>query len=107
MTQIIDKTPLTLPELKEKLDTIEYDEPLFEYTSAKEYAKKFAKLKLKDALELKKELLALGIDEETVISLVNLLPKRKDIIQTVLPKEQNSDNDLINKIEEAIKKYRK
>ncbi len=107
MTEIIEKKLLTLAELKEKLEKIDYDEPLYEYTSAKEYAKKFAKLKAKDALALKKELIALDLDEETAVLLVNILPKRKERIQAILPKEKNADSDLIAKIDEILKKYRK
>ena len=82
MTDIepINEMPLTMAELKEKLEDIKKRDKEISERAQKtiDYLNKFAKLKDKEALKLKEDILKLNIPrlkEKQVIKIIDVMPK--------------------------------
>ena len=78
---ILDKKPLTLAEVTNLIGDSE------KAVAMKDFIKKFSKMKLADAEEMKKELLALDLiqlKEEHIVSVVNFVPKDSVELNKVL-----------------------
>ena len=94
--EIVEKQPVTLAEIKSVLEKNKTND--FRAQKTLEYVKEFAKLKKKQAEELKQKLQELNIvrlKEEIIVKIVDLLPKSegelKAILQSfnvTLPKDQ-------------------
>lgn len=71
------------------------------------HLQKTVKLKPEDALNLKDELISMGLTEFVSVKLVDLLPSNLDELRAaVYPHIQNLDTEFGNKILEIISKYR-
>jgi len=101
--------PITISEVKNILKKVEKDrkEMLYEQKIALEHAHKFAKLSVKKADELVKELSKLEFLQEIhAYKIADILPTTSDDVKTIFAKERItlSEND-INQILELVKKY--
>ncbi len=102
----IGMRPLSLTEAKKIVETIEEEKE--EEKEIKDFLKKFIKLNEKEAMELRKELEALGLMKlkpEHVVKMVDLLPEDSSDINKIFT-DVSLNEDEINKILEVIKKYR-
>ena len=78
--ELINEVPLTMAELKEKLEDIKKRDKEISERAQKtlDYLNKFAKLKDKEALKLKEDILKLNIPrlkEKQVIKIIDVMPK--------------------------------
>jgi len=99
--KILNKTPVSLAEVKDIVDKLEEKEEL------KAYLKKFAKLKKEKAEKLKEEIRALNnpkIKEENVIKIVDFIPKDAEEIGKIFS-EVNLNEEEINAILNITKNY--
>jgi DNA-directed RNA polymerase subunit F len=86
-------TPVTLTEVKTILKKVEKQrtELIYEQRIALEHAQKFARLTVKQAKDLVKELEALGfLDESQIYAIANILPAVEDDVRAVFAKERFS-----------------
>lgn len=99
---------IPLSEAKELLEEESRKRELTELQKAAlNHASKFSKLHAKEAKELQKELISLGLTEQAATKIVDILPSNVDELRTILyPSIQNLDADLANKIMETIGKFR-
>ncbi len=99
---------IPLSEAKELLEEESSKRELTELQKAAlNHASKFSKLHAKEAKELQKELISLGLTEQAATKIVDILPSNVDELRTILyPGIQNIDADLANKIMETIGKFR-
>lgn len=106
--KVKNKEPITVAEAKEFLAGIDdknyFQERTFEYTA------KFAKISLKKAKELVKELQEAGIPRikaRHLIKLADLLPETQDELRAILAKEDLTLNkEDSEKVLEIVAKYR-
>ena len=101
--------PVSISEVKNILKKIEKDrkEMLYEQKIALEHAHKFAKLSVKKAEGLIKELLKLEfLHEIHAYKIADILPSTEDDVKTIFAKERItlSEND-IKKIIDLVNKY--
>jgi len=90
--QVINEKPLTMAELKEKLEEIKKrDKELSDRaTKTHEYLNKFAHLKEKEALKLKEEILKLDIPrlkEKHIIKIIDIMPKDIESLKLIFASE--------------------
>ena len=90
--QVINEKPLTMAELKEKLEEIKKrDKELSDRaTKTHEYLNKFAHLKEKEALKLKEEILKLDIPrlkEKHIIKIIDIIPKDIESLKLIFASE--------------------
>ena len=102
-------TPVTITEVRNILKKVEKDrkEMLYEQKIALEHAHKFAKIPIKKANDMIKELKTLEfIHESHAYKIADILPTSEDDIKTIFAKERISlgEND-IKKILEIVQKY--
>ena len=100
---------LTLSELKEHLEKEqkEREELLNEQKLALEHAKKFSKLKVKDARKLVEELETMkNITDIMAIKITDILPTHIDDMQALFAKERTIlTNEEMEKVLEIVRKY--
>jgi len=85
--EIINETPLTLSEIKAKLEKTKKDDLGFRATKAMEYLKVFGKEKKEKVNELKKKIEDLNIQrlkDRQIIKLIDLKPKDEDSVKSIL-----------------------
>jgi len=98
--------PITDAEAKEILaKKMKNRELNYEQQMAYEYLKNTVKLSKSDSEKLKKELEELGLKENKIINIVNLVPKDEEILKLMLKKEKEIKPAQIKKILEIVKKY--
>ncbi len=88
--EIINETPLTLSEIKAKLEKAKKEELGFRSAKAMEYLKVFGKEKTEKVNELKKQLEELNLQrlkDRHIIKLIDLRPKDEDSIKAILSAE--------------------
>ncbi|MEK6933216.1 MAG: hypothetical protein AABW56_05510 [Nanoarchaeota archaeon] len=90
--QIINETPLTMAELKERLDDVKKrDKELTDKANkTHDYLNKFATLKAREALKLKEEIMKLNIPrikEKQVIKVIDVMPKDIESLKLVFAAE--------------------
>lgn len=98
---ILDKKALTLAEVT---DMIGYSEKA---QGMKEFIKKFNKMKLEDALEMKEKLIALDLiqlKDENIVSIVNFVPKDSVELNKVLANISLNQEE-VDKILNVTKDY--
>jgi|SRR3989344_5433424 len=98
---ILEKTPITMAEVKEILKNEEEKQVL------KDYLKKFTKLNKDKAESLIKEIHSLNnvkIKEEDVIKLSDFLPKTSEEINKIFTQVSLTEDE-VNKILDVVKKY--
>lgn len=96
---IIERKPITLPEVVELIGDSEKAEKV------KKFAKEFTKMKAEKARELKQNLSSLNLmklNEEHIVSLVNFMPKDAQDVMKVL-EGVSLDQEEITKVLEVLK----
>ena len=107
--KVLESKNASLAEVSKILGDIPETELGFEQMKALEYSKSVAKLTTEKAESLVEELLAAveKIDRAKAVKLADLLPASEGEVRAVFVKEMYSlTEDEINKILEAVKKYR-
>jgi len=103
------KKPVSLSEVKNILKKVEKDreELLYEQRIALEHAQMFAKLPVKKAEELIKELTKLDyLKENQIYKIADLLPITEDDVKTIFAKERGKiSDDEIKQILNIVGKY--
>ena len=108
--KIVEIKPIPMAKAKEIMIKREKQGEIgYEQKLALEHLKKFTKLTEKEAEELIKELsTVIKMSDETLISIVDILPKDTDELRLLFSREKfNLKDEEINKILEIVKKYRK
>ena len=107
-SKIIHEEPLTVAEAKELLIemTKRKEEPDYVQKKALAHAERTAKLPADKAVQLKKELMEMGIDEEKAIEVVNIMPKTRDEVRVLFSKERRPpETEEVDKIIELVGGY--
>jgi DNA-directed RNA polymerase subunit F len=76
----------------------------YEQQTTYEYLKNTTKLTKANAEKLKKELEEFGLKEQSLINIVNIVPKNEDVLKLILKKEELKPAQ-IKKILEIVSKY--
>jgi len=106
--RVIETKPIGMPEAKEILDSREKRKELnYEQKLALEHLRKFTKLKPSESEKFLEELSGvLRMSQETMVQILNLLPKTPDELRMIFAREKFSLKDEeIKKILEIVKKY--
>lgn len=107
--EVLKEEPVTLAKAKELLKDTE--EKTFEQKIAFEHAKKFSKIILQKANELRKELSSLEmrkLKDEQIIKIIDMIPKDNDELKVILAHSQVPFKDEeIQQIIDIVKKYEK
>lgn len=106
--KVIDTEPVGMPEAKKIMTSREKGKELsYEQKLALEHLKKFTKLKYPESKKFIEELSGvLRMSKETIVQILNLLPKNPDELRMIFAREKFSLKDEeIKKILEIIKKY--
>ena len=106
--KVIEAKPVGMPEAKEILTSREKDKELtYEQKLALENLKKFTKIKPTEAKKFLDDLSSvLRMSDETMVQILNLLPKNADELRMIFAREKFSlKEEEIGKILEVIKKY--
>jgi DNA-directed RNA polymerase subunit F len=106
--KVIETKPVSMAEAKDILSSREKRKELsYEQKLALEHLNKFTKLNAENAKKLLEELSGvLRMSQETVVQILNFLPKNPDELRMIFSREKFSlKEDEINKILEIIKKY--
>jgi DNA-directed RNA polymerase subunit F len=106
--KVIETKPVSMAESKDILSNREKKKELsYEQKLALEHLNKFTKLKPEEAKKLLEELSSvLRMSQETVVQILNFMPKNPDELRMIFSREKFSlKEDEIKKILEIIKKY--
>ncbi len=106
--KVIETKPVSMAESKDILSNREKKRELsYEQKLALEHLNKFTKLKPEEAKKLLEELSSvLRMSQETVVQILNFMPKNPDELRMIFSREKFSlKEDEIKKILEIIKKY--
>jgi len=106
--KVIETKPVSMAEAKDILSSREKKKELsYEQKLALEHLNKFTKLSQEQAKKLLEELSGvLRMSQETMVQILNFLPKNADELRMIFSREKFSlKEDEINKILEIIKKY--
>jgi DNA-directed RNA polymerase subunit F len=80
----------------------------YEQKQAYDYGQKFCQLKPEKALELTEKLTSLGLTPYQAVTLVDLMPERKEELDLIFAKEKTKpDENLSKQILELLEQYRK
>ena len=106
--KMISEKILTLAEVEKILKKREKeDELIYEQKTASEHIQRFSKLKEKDALKLKNELVDAGLKEDVASKIVDVLPMDKEDILYLFSRERFIlDEKEVKKLADIISKYR-
>jgi DNA-directed RNA polymerase subunit F len=99
---ILNREPLNIYELKEKLENTEDSE---KKTKIEDYLKKFSKTKPVNAQKIEKELIALDIlklKKEHIVKIIDLMPEDASDLNKIFT-DISLNEDETNKILEVIK----
>jgi DNA-directed RNA polymerase subunit F len=102
---IKEMQPLSLPEVKKTLENVEDNEKKTQFEA---FLKKFSKISLKKASELKKELEELNLiklKEEHIVKIIDLMPEDANDLNKIFT-DVSLDEDETNKVLELVKKYK-
>ena len=108
---VITETPLTMVEIKSKLDAQKKEKKELNFRAEKvlEYVNSFVKLKPKDIEAAKKDLNDLGIlrlKDRHIIKIIDVMPVDLESLRIIFTGENLTlKQDDLNKILEVIKKY--
>jgi DNA-directed RNA polymerase subunit F len=106
--KVLKSQPVTMAEAKDVMVKREKEKELnYEQKVALEHLRKFTKLKSSDAKKFVEELSGiLRMSPETVMQIVNIMPKTPDELRMIFTREKFSlKEDELKKILELIKKY--
>ncbi len=99
--EILSQTPITVSEAGEIVAAIE-GERTYEQNAVFEYAKRVAPVDAEKARAAVEKLVELGISRELAVKIVNIWPKDRIDIYTVLAKEESVSEDLYDRILEVL-----
>jgi len=99
--ELISSKPITVPEAGEIVQSIE-GEPTYEQKATMEYVKRVARVDAEKARAAVAKLVELGISEELAVKIVNVWPRDRIDLYTVLAKEDGVTEDLYDKILEVL-----
>ena len=99
--ELISSKPITVPEAGEIVQSIE-GEPTYEQKATMEYVKRVAHVDTEKARAAVEKLVELGLSEELAVKIINVWPKDKIDLYTVLAKEEGVTEDLYDKILEVL-----
>ncbi|OYT42698.1 MAG: hypothetical protein B6U88_02905 [Candidatus Aenigmarchaeota archaeon ex4484_56] len=106
--KIIGKVGISNPEalsiLKKRMKSEELN---YEQQATYEYLKAITKISEKETKQLKEELKEIGLSEEQVLNLVNILPDDENVVKLILKDIKELKKEQIKKIIEIISKYKK
>ena len=108
LMKVLDIKAVSMPEAKDILSSREKDKELtYEQKLALEHLKKFTRLKPTDSKKFLDDLMSIiRMSDETMVQIVNLLPKNPDELRMIFARERFSlKEEEIAKILEIIKKY--
>ncbi len=109
--KLIQEAPISLPEMKEKLNDIESrDKSIsFRANKVKDYLNKLVKLDMKATSELKQKLISLDIPrlkERQITKIIDILPEDLEDLKAVFTGEITTiTQENMEKIVEAVKPY--
>lgn len=107
--KIVEEKPVTLVEVNEILSERKKEKELsYEQDLALKYAKRFAKLTPKQMEKLTAELSKIEkLDQASIVKIIDVVPKSREILDLVLPKNIGLDNETIERVLDATKKFGK
>jgi DNA-directed RNA polymerase subunit F len=76
-----------------------------EQQQAHDFLKDITKLSVKDAEKLKEELAPIGLKEEQLINILNILPTDEAVVKLILREEKDLKKETSKKILDAVAKY--
>lgn len=106
---LINEMPITMAELKERLDEIKKRDKELKPRTLKthEYLEKFVSIKAKDALKIKEEIIKLQIPrlkERHIIKIIDIMPKDLEALKLIFVGENITlKQDDLDKILNALK----
>ncbi len=105
--KIVEEKPITLVEVRELLSERKKEKELtYEQDLTLKYAKRFGKLTIKQLEKLREELSKMEkLDEIAIVKIIDILPKTKEILDIILPKNMQLDNETTEKILNVTKKF--
>ena len=105
--KIVEEKAVTLVEVRDMLSERKKDKELtYEQDLAMKYAKRFGKLTEKQLAKIRDDLSKIEkLDEIAKIKIIDILPKTKEVLQLILPKNIDLDNETAEKILDVTKKY--
>ncbi|MEM3781618.1 MAG: RNA polymerase Rpb4 family protein [Candidatus Micrarchaeaceae archaeon] len=105
---VSDKKPVTVAEAHEILEKRGKAGALgYEQNLALEHAAKFKKLSASKAVEMKKELMGIGISEKVATKIVDIMPAKIEILKQVLILERRPvDEGQVSEAMQIIAKYK-
>ncbi len=112
MLEIIDEKPITLVEVKKRLEEIEKRTELTTRAKkTKDYLKNFANLSLKEVKELKKKIEDLNIarlKEKQIVKIIDIFPKDLESLKLIFSEEALSiKQEDLKKILAVLKEFKK
>ena len=107
--KLLDQRFVALAEMKEMLEERKKDKELnYEQDIALKYAKKFAKVTLKESEKIAEELSKIpSLNQELVVKIIDLLPAKREILELVIQKGAQVQEEDLAKILEIAKKHSK
>lgn len=109
--KLVQERPISLPELKEKLESIESrnKELTFRGNKVRDYVNKLVKLDSKKSLELKAKIESLDIPrikDRQITKIIDILPENLDDLRAVFTGETTTiTQENMEKIIEAVKPF--
>ncbi len=100
--EIISSKPITVPEAGEIVQSVE-GEPTYEQKATMEYVKRVAHVDAEKARAAVEKLVEMGLSDELAVKIVNVWPKDKIDLYTVLAKKEGVTEDLYDKILEVLR----
>lgn len=99
--------PVSIPEVNFLLRQRSKEGELgYEQNVTLRYTRRFLKTTYTNALKIMKDLEALGLDKETVVSITNILPEKDEAVKLLLPKDSSLSDDQVKEIVKIVKKYK-
>ena len=107
--KFVEEKPMTLVEVREILSERKKDKELtYEQDLTLKYAKRFAKLTPKQLEKMAEELEKIEkLDVAARVVILDILPKTREVLDLVLPKNIELDNETAERILDVTKKYAK
>ncbi|VVB67123.1 Uncharacterised protein [Candidatus Norongarragalina meridionalis] len=103
--KLVSEKPLAYSEALAVLEKRQKDGALsYEQQNTFDYLTAFAKITDKEAAELRKELIGMGVDERSATVIASVLPKKEEEVKTILGGKA-SDAELPKNILKAVKKF--
>ena len=109
--KLIQETPISLPEIKEKLHEVESRDKALSFRANKvnDYLNKLVKFESKQSLELRQKLISLDIPrlkERQMIKIIDILPEDLEDLKAVFIGEVTTiTQENMEKIVDAVKPY--